>query len=320
MRCACAFRPAPSPRPAAPQPAVPGAHARPHARVPERGVPRGPEPGQPGAPSSRCSAGCRSQGAGLGCLLRLPAAPAPHTRLVHPPVHPLTRPCPTARPRRHAARAAVAGRQAGAGLWRAHGQAVAGRRGQRVAQGGRPPAGAAGVQATGLQQGPQEQQATPATTAGVRSGPALCPGEGSSLPASPPRASPRPRPARRAAQLFKWQLARFAPQFSGYAQQDSQELLAFLLDGLHEVRAGRAVHGWVVVCLTIHLLFRWFDSGHCGGGDSQAAPSCWMACTRCARAALSWVMGETAGAGYTTCGWAECVMGGTARSCWLWWL
>lgn len=33
------------------------------------------------------------------------------------------------------------------------------------------------------------------------------------------------------------QLAKFAPQFSGYAQQDSQELLAFLLDGLHEVRA-----------------------------------------------------------------------------------
>jgi Ubiquitin carboxyl-terminal hydrolase len=33
---------------------------------------------------------------------------------------------------------------------------------------------------------------------------------------------------------FKWQLSRFAPQFGGYAQQDSQELLAFLLDGLHE--------------------------------------------------------------------------------------
>ncbi|CAO1637649.1 unnamed protein product [Sympodiomycopsis kandeliae] len=33
---------------------------------------------------------------------------------------------------------------------------------------------------------------------------------------------------------FKWALARFAPQFSGYAQQDTQELLAFLLDGLHE--------------------------------------------------------------------------------------
>ncbi|WFD35402.1 ubiquitinyl hydrolase 1 [Malassezia cuniculi] len=33
---------------------------------------------------------------------------------------------------------------------------------------------------------------------------------------------------------FKMALARFAPQFTGYAQQDSQELLAFLLDGLHE--------------------------------------------------------------------------------------
>lgn len=33
---------------------------------------------------------------------------------------------------------------------------------------------------------------------------------------------------------FKMALARYAPQFMGYAQQDSQELLAFLLDGLHE--------------------------------------------------------------------------------------
>ncbi|XP_067906463.1 ubiquitin carboxyl-terminal hydrolase 15-like isoform X9 [Heterodontus francisci] len=33
---------------------------------------------------------------------------------------------------------------------------------------------------------------------------------------------------------FKTQVGRFAPQFSGYQQQDSQELLAFLLDGLHE--------------------------------------------------------------------------------------
>lgn len=27
---------------------------------------------------------------------------------------------------------------------------------------------------------------------------------------------------------------KFAPQFSGYAQHDAQELLAFLLDGMHE--------------------------------------------------------------------------------------
>nr|POE75289.1 ubiquitin carboxyl-terminal hydrolase 5 [Quercus suber] len=33
---------------------------------------------------------------------------------------------------------------------------------------------------------------------------------------------------------FKAKLARFAPQFTGYNQHDSQELLAFLLDGLHE--------------------------------------------------------------------------------------
>ena len=29
-------------------------------------------------------------------------------------------------------------------------------------------------------------------------------------------------------------VGRFAEQFSGYQQQDSQELMAFLLDGLHE--------------------------------------------------------------------------------------
>lgn len=33
---------------------------------------------------------------------------------------------------------------------------------------------------------------------------------------------------------FKARLARFAPQFNGFNQHDSQELLAFLLDGLHE--------------------------------------------------------------------------------------
>mmetsp|Transcript_20550 Transcript_20550/g.78775 ORF Transcript_20550/g.78775 Transcript_20550/m.78775 type:complete len:692 (+) Transcript_20550:604-2679(+) len=33
---------------------------------------------------------------------------------------------------------------------------------------------------------------------------------------------------------FKSKLERFAPQFAGYQQHDSQELLAFLLDGLHE--------------------------------------------------------------------------------------
>lgn len=33
---------------------------------------------------------------------------------------------------------------------------------------------------------------------------------------------------------FKQALQRFAPQFSGYQQHDTQELVAFLLDGLHE--------------------------------------------------------------------------------------
>ncbi|XP_019787221.1 ubiquitin carboxyl-terminal hydrolase 4 isoform X8 [Tursiops truncatus] len=42
------------------------------------------------------------------------------------------------------------------------------------------------------------------------------------------------RDAHVAPRTFKTQVGRFAPQFSGYQQQDSQELLAFLLDGLHE--------------------------------------------------------------------------------------
>lgn len=29
-------------------------------------------------------------------------------------------------------------------------------------------------------------------------------------------------------------IGRFAPRFGGYSQQDSQEFLGFLLDGLHE--------------------------------------------------------------------------------------
>lgn len=33
---------------------------------------------------------------------------------------------------------------------------------------------------------------------------------------------------------FKYTIGKFAPQFSGYQQQDSQELIAYLLDGLHE--------------------------------------------------------------------------------------
>lgn len=33
---------------------------------------------------------------------------------------------------------------------------------------------------------------------------------------------------------LKSAIAKFAPQFNGYSQQDSQEVLSFLLDGLHE--------------------------------------------------------------------------------------
>lgn len=41
-------------------------------------------------------------------------------------------------------------------------------------------------------------------------------------------------PSSYAPREFKQQLQRFAPQFNGYQQHDSQELVAFLLDGLHE--------------------------------------------------------------------------------------
>eukprot|EP00117_Sycon_ciliatum_P009276 scpid28370/ scgid11633/ Ubiquitin carboxyl-terminal hydrolase 4; Deubiquitinating enzyme 4; Ubiquitin thioesterase 4; Ubiquitin-specific-processing protease 4 len=37
-----------------------------------------------------------------------------------------------------------------------------------------------------------------------------------------------------APRTFKYNVGKFAPQFSGFAQHDSQELLAFLMDGLHE--------------------------------------------------------------------------------------
>ena len=33
---------------------------------------------------------------------------------------------------------------------------------------------------------------------------------------------------------FKRTIGEFRPQFAGYDQQDSQELMNFLLDGLHE--------------------------------------------------------------------------------------
>jgi uncharacterized UBP type Zn finger protein len=51
---------------------------------------------------------------------------------------------------------------------------------------------------------------------------------------------------------FQIAVGRFAPQFSGYQQQDSQELLAFLLDGLHVVSGlfeWKCICGQVFYCL-----------------------------------------------------------------------
>lgn len=33
---------------------------------------------------------------------------------------------------------------------------------------------------------------------------------------------------------LQWTIGKYAPRFNGFQQHDSQELLAFLLDGLHE--------------------------------------------------------------------------------------
>lgn len=34
--------------------------------------------------------------------------------------------------------------------------------------------------------------------------------------------------------FLQWTIGKYAPRFNGYQQHDAQELLAFLLDGLHE--------------------------------------------------------------------------------------
>ena len=55
---------------------------------------------------------------------------------------------------------------------------------------------------------------------------------------------------------FKAKLGQFAQQFTGYRQQDSQELLAFLLDGLHEdlnrIRNKPYVGGGTLLTSTSH--------------------------------------------------------------------
>lgn len=48
---------------------------------------------------------------------------------------------------------------------------------------------------------------------------------------------------------FKARLSQFAPQFSGYQQHDSQEFLAFLLDGLHEDINRIQVKPYIEVCV-----------------------------------------------------------------------
>ncbi len=47
---------------------------------------------------------------------------------------------------------------------------------------------------------------------------------------------------------FKLAIGKYAPQFSGYNQNDSQELLAFLLDGLHE-----DLNRFYILCCIIFL-------------------------------------------------------------------
>ena len=48
---------------------------------------------------------------------------------------------------------------------------------------------------------------------------------------------------------FKAKIGEFAPQFAGYGQQDSQELLAFLLDGLHEDMNRIQQKPYIEVCI-----------------------------------------------------------------------
>lgn len=43
---------------------------------------------------------------------------------------------------------------------------------------------------------------------------------------------------------LKTAIGEFQPQFAGYDQQDAQELMNFLLDGLHVIN----LHYWLLFC------------------------------------------------------------------------
>ena len=59
-------------------------------------------------------------------------------------------------------------------------------------------------------------------------------------------------------------MGRYAPQFNGFQQQDAQELLAFVLDGLHE-----DLNRYTCMCAC------WIagaDTGGGGGGGNWVLP------------------------------------------------
>ena len=57
---------------------------------------------------------------------------------------------------------------------------------------------------------------------------------------------------------MQWTIGKYAPRFNGFQQHDSQELLSFLLDGLHEdlnrsVMGAGLIHAsdWICVCVGV---------------------------------------------------------------------
>uniref|UniRef100_A0A673YSY8 Ubiquitin carboxyl-terminal hydrolase 32 n=1 Tax=Salmo trutta TaxID=8032 RepID=A0A673YSY8_SALTR len=76
---------------------------------------------------------------------------------------------------------------------------------------------------------------------------------------------------------LRWTIAKYAPRFNGFQQQDSQELLAFLLDGLHEdlnrvhekpyveLKDSDGRPDWEVASeVRVHRHFSYFHSGAMG--------------------------------------------------------